>query len=324
MNDFAGRRVAVTGASGFIGGRVVERLVLETGAEVRALVRGYGRAARLSVLPQERLTFRAVDLDAPQSLRKALHGCDLVVHCAFGSQGEVDDRWRTTVEGTANLLAAAKLAGVERLVHLSTVDVYDTSGLTRFDETAPALGEDADDREYEQQKAAAERLVLAAHGDGPETVVLQPGVVYGPWGGQWTVAQLTRPAEEFEELAVTGAGGACNAVYVDDVVDAVLAALAEPGVAGRKFLVGGPDEPGWGEFFDRLRGVRGLPAPYGTSADGAVPDWEQALYASPARMDAALAARLLAVPRTSLDEGMTRTAEWARWAGYGASGGAGR
>ncbi|MCS0600847.1 NAD-dependent epimerase/dehydratase family protein [Streptomyces sp. LP11] len=324
MNDFAGRRIVVTGASGFIGARVVERLVLDTGAEVRALVRGYGRAARLSVLPQERLTFQTVDLDDPRSLRKALHGGDLVVHCAFGSQGEVADRWRTTVEGTANLLAAAKLAGADRLVHLSTVDVYDTTGLTRFDETAPPLPENADDREYEQQKAAAERLVLAAHGDGPETVVLQPGVVYGPWGGQWTVAQLTRPAEEFEELAVTGAGGACNAVYVDDVVDAVLAALAEPAAAGRKFLVGGPDEPGWGEFFDRLREIRGLTAPAGTAARGAVPDWEQALYASPARVDAALAARVLTAPRTTLDDGMARTAEWARWAGYGAPGGASR
>ncbi|MGW2962946.1 NAD-dependent epimerase/dehydratase family protein [Streptomyces sp. NPDC001220] len=324
MNDFAGRRIAVTGASGFIGGRVVERLVLGTGAEVRALVRGYGRVARLSVLPQDRLVFRTVDLDSPQSLSKALHGCDLVVHCAFGSQGEVADRWRTTVDGTAQLLAAAKLAGVERLVHISTVDVYDTAGLTRFDETAPALAEDPDDREYEQQKTAAERLVLAAHGDGPDIVVLQPGVVYGPWGGQWTTAQLTRPAAEFEELPVAGAGGACNAVYVDDVADAVLAALAEPAAAGRKFLLNGPDEPDWGAFFDRLRDMRGLPAPSGTDTRGAVPDWEQALYASPARADAARAAEVLTAPRTTLDEGMERTAEWARWAGYGAPGGAGR
>ncbi len=96
MNDFAGRRVAVTGASGFIGGRVVERLVLETGAEVRALVRGYGRAARLSVLPQERLTFRAVDLDARRACRACARPCTVATWSCTARSGR---RARSTTDG---------------------------------------------------------------------------------------------------------------------------------------------------------------------------------------------------------------------------------
>ncbi|WP_062650039.1 NAD-dependent epimerase/dehydratase family protein [Streptomyces maremycinicus] len=325
MNDLTGQRVAVTGASGFIGARVVERLVLETGGKVRALVRGFGRVARLSVLPQERLGFRIADLDRPESLEEALRDCDLVVHCAFGNRGGEEPRWRTTVDGTAHLLAAAKRAGVRRLVHISTVDVYDTTGLTRFDEDSPGLAADPADREYEQQKAAAERLVLAAHGDGPAMTVLQPGVVYGPWGGQWTTAQLTRPAAEFEALPAAGAPGVCNAVYVDDVADAAVAALTAPRVAGERFLLNGPGTVGWGDFFDRVRDLRGLPAPAGAPSAGVVPDWELALYSGRAHADAARAATALGAPRVTFQDGMDLTARWARWAGYAAGAdGAGR
>lgn len=324
-DDLTGRRVAVTGAGGFIGGRVVERLVLGTGGRVRALVRGFGRVARLSVLPQERLDFRIADLDRPESLEEALRDCDLVIHCAFGSHGDEEGRWRTTVDGTAHLLAAAKRAGVRRLVHVSTVDVYDTTGLTRFDESAPRLAPDPADREYEQQKAAAEGLVLAAHGDGPEVTVLQPGVVYGPWGGQWTTAQLTRPEAEFEALPVTGDPGVCNAVYVDDVADAVVAALTAPHAAGERLLLNGPGTVGWGDFFDRVRDLRGLSGPAGTPPADLIPDWELALYSGRARADATRAATALGAPRVTFRDGMDLTARWARWAGYAAgSDGAGR
>jgi nucleoside-diphosphate-sugar epimerase len=314
MNDFAGQTIAVTGASGFVGGRTVEHLVLRTKAEVRAVVRGFGRASRLSVLPQDRLGFRVADLDRPESLAEALRGVDLVVHCAFGSEGDEGARWRTTVDGTANVLDAARGAGVRRVVHLSTVDVYDTTGLARFDESAPALPEDPDDREYEQQKAAAERLALARHGEGPEVVVLQPGVVYGPWAGQWTTAQLARPAAEFDLLPTAGDPGVCNAVYVDDVVGAIAAALTAPAAAGRRLLVTGPDEVSWGEFFDAFRRLRGLAAPTGRAQGAQVPDWELALYKSPARAVGAQAEELLGRSRVTLAEGFDLVAAWARWA----------
>ncbi|MFF6849623.1 NAD-dependent epimerase/dehydratase family protein [Streptomyces antimycoticus] len=313
----AGGRIAVTGASGFIGGRVVERLILGTDAEVRPVVRGFGRAARLAPLPQDRLGFRVADLTDASALGRALEGCDTVVHCAFGSSGEVDERWAATVDGTARLLAAARAAGVRRVVHLSTVDVY-TPTEGAFDEEAPARAVDPADREYEQQKLAAERLALAAAGEGMDVVVLQPGVVYGPWGGQWTKAQLERPAADFAVLPSGGDGGVCNAVYVDDVVDAVLAACHRPDAAGGRFLLAAEELTTWGGFFDHIRSIRRLTAAPADASEAAVPDWEAELYRATGRVTSDRAARALGVRcTTTLDAGMALTAAWAEWIGLG-------
>jgi len=306
-------RVAITGASGFVGGRTIEMLVRRGDVAVQAVVRGYGRLARLSPLPQDRLSFAVADICDGDALATAFGGCDAVVHCAFGSSGDVAARWHSSVDGTAQVLAAARRAGVRRLVHLSTAEVYDCTSEI-IDETTAPIAEIAQDQEYEQQKLAAERLVLADGGPGLERVVLQPAILYGPWAGQWTAAQLERLPTDSGALP-TGNHGRCAALYIDDLVTAIEAALVVPGIDGERFVLAGAEQVSWGRFFDAYRAMLSLTPP--AVPVGAIEAWEKELYNRPGRLVSAKAERILGWQgRTTLDEGMAVVRNWASWMGY--------
>lgn len=247
-----GRRVLVTGGSGFIGGRLVERLVLEHGARVRALVRTPASAGRLV---RFELDLVRGDVTDPAALAAAVEGCDLVFHCAYGTSGSQKQRAWINREGTRRLLAAARAARVARLVHLSTLMVYGRTGDGDLDETAPRrrFG-----NAYSDSKLAAEKLALAAARRGDlEVAVLQPTAVYGPWGGVWTASPLAALAHG-RQILVDGGRGFCNHVYVDDLVDAMLLAAVRPAAAGEAFLISAAEPVPWSEWY--LRFARMLPA----------------------------------------------------------------
>lgn len=306
MSLLAGRRIAVTGANGFIGARTVEYLALATGARVHACVRGFHSLGRLAELPQERLSFHRADVLDGDAVRAALAGCDTVVHCAYGSEGDDERRWAVTVEGTRTVARAAAHAGARRFVHLGTAAVHDTAGRAVLDESTPLL--DPGDRGYEAAKRAADEAVAAS---GLDAVILRPTVVYGPWGKDWTATPLARLARGVAGLPTGAGGGACNAVYVDDVARAVVLACDRP--ATGPLLVAGDEAVTWGRFYDAFRAL--LPE---TGAPGGerVEPWEEALYADRARADTSAARRALGyAPRVSFGQGMERVAHWAAWYG---------
>jgi nucleoside-diphosphate-sugar epimerase/predicted dehydrogenase len=314
-NSLAGaRRVAVTGATGFIGSHVVDRLLRDNATSVLALAHTPAKQARLSHSDRARLDIVPADLPGDSTaLMKAFSGCEVVVHAAYGSMGECALRWAVTVDGTAAVLAAASKAGVRRLVHVSSVSVYDAAAVTVIDEDSPLLETDPRDLSYAQQKLAAERLVLDSTDDRMEVVCVQPTVVYGPWGPLWTLRPLRRLAEDNTALP-SGPSGSCDVVHVHDVADAIAFLMSVPGAPGRRFLVSGPRSTTWGQFYDCYRDMLSLPRlSLPDSADWA--EHDRRFYAGSPPVDTSRLARLGFQSRINLDSGMDHLARWARWAG---------
>jgi len=251
--ELAGKCVLVTGGTGFIGGRLVERLVLEQGAKVRVLVHNFAHASRIARFPVEMVAGDVTRLD---DVRAAAQGCQVIFHCAYGNAGNERTQRRINVCGTENVMQAALAVGAPRVVYTSTLSVY---GLTQdgdLDETAPRR---YSRKVYGDSKLDAERIAWRYAEDFHlPVVIIQPTVVYGPYAPWWTVHFL-RELKKGKMILVNGGDGLCNAVYVDDVVSALMLAAVKPEAVGEAFLVSAEQPVTWRDFFgayERMLGVQ--------------------------------------------------------------------
>lgn len=282
--ELAGKRVLVTGATGFIGGRLVERLRLESEARPRVLVRNLAAAARLARFDLELVRGDLMDRSA---LAAAFEGCEVVFHCAYGTSGSQRHRSGINRLGTERVLEAAAKARVSRLVHLSTLMVY---GKTADGE----LREDCPRRRfgnaYSDSKLDAERAVMAAAKKGRvAATVLQPTAVYGPYGGVWT-EQVLGQLKSGRTIMVQGGTGLANHVYVDDLVSAMVLAAVRPEAVGEAFLVSAAEPATWKEFLSRFERMLGVERTVTKSAEEARAHWRAAQRARPRALGQLLAA----------------------------------
>jgi nucleoside-diphosphate-sugar epimerase len=214
----AGQPVFLTGASGFIGGKLAERL-LAAGRPVRAL-------ARRPLPALEKLGAEIVpgDLHDATALRRGCTGAATVFHVAgrVGVWGPDADFFRVNVEGTRHVIAACRAAGVPRLVYTSSPSVvYHGGDLAGVDESAPLCT--AAPCAYPTSKAAAERLVTAANDVALATVSLRPHLVWGP-GDQNVVPRVLALARK-GRLRIIGTGkNLVDCTPIANVVDAHLLA----------------------------------------------------------------------------------------------------
>ena len=239
------RRVLVTGAGGFLGGRAVEMLRERYGWDVVPLVREPRSAARLARWPHEILLG---DVCSRADMDRVVKGCDAVVHCAVGTSWKADEARRVTIEGTRVVAEAALAAGVKRFVHISTLFVHQRTGVTEIDETTPRNPPAAD--QYGRAKLDAERALVTVAARGLWTIVLRPTRIYGPFSRTFTI----RPLQALSQgrLAVGGdASVPGNMVYVDNVVGVIARALeANDGQRGQAYLVTDEEQTSLGEFYD--------------------------------------------------------------------------
>ena len=226
-------RILVTGSTGFIGARLCERLTVDYKLAYRALVRDFGRAPRIARLAADMVRG---DIDDLESVDRALDGCDTVVHLAYSDGPQ-----------TRRLLRACRKRGIQRFVHMSSIAVHGANPgpESAREETAP-IGHYAGE-EYSNMKAAAERAVQAAIRQGLRAVILRPTIVYGPYGP--FVTSIVDAARERGVLTLLDEGrGVCNSVYVDDVCDAIRAAIENDRALGSAFFVTADRAVTWREF----------------------------------------------------------------------------
>jgi len=279
--------IAVTGATGFLGGAIA-RALRERGDPVRALVRRSSNRSRLAGLGIE-----CIEGDVTNGVARAFVGARALVHCAgmLGRPGVSEDAYMLVhAEGTSNVLAAARAAGVERVVHVSSPGILGPTRGRDADEEAPLAPTNA----YERSKAAAELIVRAfEHEHGPLTVVVRPEFVYGP--GDMHVLGLFRMIARGRFFYIARGDAVCHPTYIDDAVAGILAAL-DRGVPGRTYHIAGPRPVTIRELAETIARAVGAPAP-----QRHVPAWTVRLAIRAARPVFRLARRPLPLDETGVD-----------------------
>jgi nucleoside-diphosphate-sugar epimerase len=318
-------RVFITGASGFIGRALYDRYAgdghVVSGCD---LVADPGRAVV------------AGDVAELGVWQEHASGCELFIHTAATVSlrlERAEEIWRANVLGTANAIAAAERGGAERFVHFSSVTVFGFDFPDGVDERYPVHNTFVP---YPDSKIASEQVVLQAHLDGRvQCTIVRPGDVYGPRSRVWAQvpAELIR-ARRF--ILPAGGRGIHSPVYIDNLVDGVMAAASSQDAVGQVFTLSDGVGVPYREFFAPYAQLVGrrlitLPAPLAIAMAAAVqraarlapgdneinPGSARYLLRRGTYSNAKAQAVLSWRPRVSVREGLERTIAWLREQGFG-------
>ena len=307
------KKVLVTGAGGFIGSHLTERLV-ELGARTRAFVHynSMGTWGWLDHSPlKAEIEVIAGDITDRDSVRKAVQGVDVVFHLAaligipYSYHAPVS-YVRTNVEGTLNVLQAALEANVERVVHTSTSEVYGTAQYVPIDEQHPLQGQSP----YSATKIGADKLAEAFYCSfGLPVVTLRPFNTYGP--RQSARAVIPTIIAQYMVGDVVRLGNlhpTRDLSYVADTVEGFICAANSSKAIGQVVNVGSGQEISIGDLAHKIAALMGKSVKIKSEKERGRPEKSEVerLCASNDRARELLGWK----PRYSLDEGLRLTIEW--------------
>jgi len=310
--------ILVTGANGFIG-RALSARLRELGTTVLGV----------DLVPNESLDIVAGDMLRTEGWASALEGVDAVIHTAaiVSNAASIDQAWTVNVLGTRRVLDACVAAGVTRFLHVSSVMAFGLDFPDGVDETYPAR---VCGHSYPDTRVNSEAVVLTAHAAHEiDCTIIRPGDVFGP-GSVW-VREPLKLIKARQMVLPDGGRGIFTPVYIDNLVDGILLALASDQAIGQVFTLTDGYSVTCAEYFGRLAtlaggSIRTLP----TSIVVPLVSLVGAIQRRLGQHSELNAASLLMLARTGtysnekartilgyqslvgFDEGMTRVEAWAR------------
>jgi NADH dehydrogenase len=228
-------KVLVTGATGFVGPKVANAIV-DAGHEVRVLERKPGSWERAGIRCQEAVHG---DMTDGASLRTAVEGREVVVHLVAIRQGRADQFQRVMIEGTRNLIGAARAASVKRFVLMSALGTSEqTKDLVPYFNAKWQMEQDVERSELEH-------------------VIFRPSFIFGRDGG--ILPTFLRLARFAPITGIVGSGEQrIQPIWIDDVAAYFAASVDTPQAAVETFEIGGPDIVSWNELWQRIRAQLGI------------------------------------------------------------------
>ncbi|MCW5697407.1 MAG: SDR family NAD(P)-dependent oxidoreductase [Bauldia sp.] len=315
QSPLRGKRVLVTGAAGFIGSHLVEALV-ESGASVTALIRYNSTGSRgwLGGSPVEReVAFVQGDIGDFHCVRAAMKGQEIVFHLAalIGipySYVAPHQYVRVNVEGTVNVVQAAREESVARVVQTSTSEVYGTALRTPIDEDHPKQPQSP----YSASKIASDNLAESYFRSfGTPVVIVRPFNTFGPrQSTRAVIPTIITQCLAGGPIRLGSVTPTRDMNYVGDTVDGFLRAAAADGVVGEEINLGSGEERSIGEIAEMIAGIIGVPARI-EAEDTRMRPAQSEVFRLIA--DASKAQRLLGWrPALGFEEGLRRTVDWFR------------
>jgi NAD dependent epimerase/dehydratase len=313
VTGLAGRRVLVTGAGGFIGSHLTERLA-ELGAHTRAAIRYSSTATRgwLSGSPFEKdIEFVTIDITDRDTVKKAAKDIDVVFHLAalIGIPYSYDapqSYVRTNVEGSVNVFQAALEMGVGRVVHTSTSEVYGTARYVPIDEDHPLQGQSP----YSASKIGADKQAEAfSRSFGLPLVTVRPFNTYGPrQSARAVIPTIVTQALAGRHIKLGNLNPTRDLNFVADTVEGFCLAAVSENALGQTLNLGTGQEISIGDLARKICKLMGVDVPIETEAERLRPDQSEVerLCASAERAHHVLGWW----PSHTLDDGLKATIGW--------------
>lgn len=307
--SLVGRKVLVTGAGGFIGSHLAEALV-EAGAEVTAMVHYnsgslIGNLAFLDRRARDQIKVVSGNIEDSDFMVHAMKGQEVVFHLAAliaipYSYVAPRSYVRTNVEGTLNVLEAARHLGTARVIHTSTSEVYGTALRTPIDETHPLQGQSP----YSASKIGADKIAESYHRSFATPVVtVRPFNTFGPrQSARAFIPTIISQALGRDEIRLGSLTPERDMTFVTDTAAGFIAAATAPGIEGMTVNLGTGETRSVGWFAERLLGLMGIDKPIVQEQQRMRPELSEVRKLV---SDNSLARRVMDwAPRVTLDDGL--------------------